>query len=205
MGWVVGAYKGQPLISHSGGTCGFSSEVAFLPAADLAIVILSNDGAVGGLFVLAVQFRLLELLFAQPEEFDLILSQILDRQAQQVAQLQNRLGHVDPEAVAPYLGRYANPDLGEIDLRLEGAKLVFDAGEIRSELRPVQDEAGQVTAYALTDAPLTSTLAPVTLRIGADGGPEVEAPAKEGGGYVFTLLEASAGAALANEYASPNR
>src|SRR5829696_2247532 len=35
MGWLVGAYKGQPLINHSGGTLGFISEVAFLPEADL--------------------------------------------------------------------------------------------------------------------------------------------------------------------------
>jgi CubicO group peptidase (beta-lactamase class C family) len=195
LGWLVGAYKGQPLVNHSGGTFGFAAEVAFLPEADLGVVILTNDVARGGPFTSAVQFRLLELLFDQPAEIDPLLAQFLGGGGSEAP----RFGQVDAAAVAPYLGRYTNSALGEVELRLEGERLVLDAGEVRSALRPLVDEAGQVTAYVFADPPLAGAPAPVTLRQGADGRPEV-AVTVEGENpeatqtYVFTQVEASAAA-----------
>ena len=52
------------------GTYGFASEVAFLPEANLGIVILTNARTPFAAFNYAVQFRLLELLFDQPSEID---------------------------------------------------------------------------------------------------------------------------------------
>ena len=197
MGWFVGTYKGQPLINHSGGTMGFSSEAAFLPEADVGVVILANDAQNGGTFALAVQYRLFELLFDRPAEVDALVGQGLEAQAAQLAQLQAQLRPVDPAVVAPYLGRYASPALGEVELALRDGRLVFDAGELRSELRALVDEAGQVVAYLFTDPPLAGRPAPVTLRQGADGRPEV-AVTVEGENpeatatYVLTLLAPAA-------------
>ena len=42
LGWVVGDYHGQRLLWHSGGTFGFGAQTAFLPDADLGLVILTN-------------------------------------------------------------------------------------------------------------------------------------------------------------------
>src|SRR5215210_4784475 len=81
MGWVTGTYHSQPIISHSGGTLGFVSEVAFLPEADLGIVLLTNGGQGAGTFNYAVQFRLFELLFDQSAEFDAMLGPFLEAQA----------------------------------------------------------------------------------------------------------------------------
>ncbi len=195
MGWFVGAYKGQPLVHHGGGTLGFGAEVAFLPEADLGVVILTNGGQGAGPFALAVQFRLLELLFGQAPEFDPLVGQIVEAGAAQAAELRARLRPVDPAAVAPWLGRYVHPTLGEVELALRGGALVFDAGEVRSELRGVADEAGRAVGYAFVDPPLAGP-SPVTLRRGADGRPEV-VMAVEGEGaetYVFVPLEAGAAA-----------
>ena len=74
LGWVLGAYGGQRLIWHSGGTLGFTSLVSFLPEADLGVVILTNGSGTAGPFTYAVQFRLLELLFDQPAAFDALLA-----------------------------------------------------------------------------------------------------------------------------------
>jgi hypothetical protein len=196
MGWLSGAYHGQPVVSDNGATLGFASEIAFLPEADLGVVILTNGGARAGFLAYAVQFRLLELLFGQPPEFDAMLAQAVEAQAAQAAQLKAQLGQVDPAAVDPFLGRYTNPALGDVALRLEGERLVFDAGELRSELRPMSDEAGQVVAYLFADAPLTGIPIPVTLRQDADGRPEVVV-AIEGDDtatYVFTRTDAGAAA-----------
>jgi CubicO group peptidase (beta-lactamase class C family) len=196
MGWFVGTYQGQPLINHSGGTFGFSAEAAFLPEADLGVVILTNDAQAGGFFAYAVQYRLFELLFDQPAEFDALLNQGLEQQAAQLAEMQAQLQPVDPAAVEPYLGRYANPALGEVALVLRDGQLIFDAGEFRSELRPLADEAGHVV-YVFTDPPLAGRPAPITLRRGANGRPEI-AVTVEGENpeatetYVLTRLEPEA-------------
>jgi CubicO group peptidase (beta-lactamase class C family) len=194
MGWVTGAYKGQPLISHNGGTFGFGSQVAFLPEADLGLVILTNDVVTGGPFTLALQYRLFELLFDQPSEIDPLLSQLFEQQAQQLAQIQAQLGQADPAAVGPYLGRYTNPALGEIQLRLEGSTLILDGGEIRSALRPLMDEAGNVVAYVFTDAPLAGAPAPIMLQQDANGQPEIVVSVEGEGAatYTFTRLEGGA-------------
>jgi hypothetical protein len=191
MGWVTGTYHGQPIINHSGGTLGFVSEVAFLPEADLGIVLLTNGGQGAGTFNYAVQFRLLELLFDQPAEFDALLGPVLEAQTAQVTELRAHLGTVDPDAVAPYLGRYEHPTLGEVEVALRGGTLVFDAGEIRSEMRPKVDAAGQVVRYVFTDPPLTGPT-PVTFRQDAAGRPEIVAVVEDEGGpttYVFTVME----------------
>jgi CubicO group peptidase (beta-lactamase class C family) len=195
MGWLTGAYRGQPVLSHSGGTLGFVSEVAFLPEADLGIVLLTNGGPGAGTFNLAVQFRLLELLFDQPSEFDALLGPFLESQAAQAAELRSHLGTVDPDAVRPYLGRYEHPMLGEVEVALRDGTLVLDAGEVRSEMRPRLDEVGQVVGYVLMDPPLAGP-AQVMFHQSDDGRPEVvaEVPGQDGPTtYVFThLVQAAA-------------
>ena len=189
MGWATGAYHGQPIVGHSGATLGFASEVAFLPKADLGIVILTNGGQGAGTFNLAVQFRLLELLFDQPAEIDALLGPVLESRAAQAAELRSHLGTVDPDAVTPYLGRYEHPMLGEVEVTLRDGRLVFDAGEVRSEMRPRLDEAGQVVGYVLMDPPLAGP-AQVMFDKSDDGRPEVvaEVPGQEGPTtYIFTL------------------
>jgi hypothetical protein len=189
MGWVVDTYQGQPVLSHTGGTLGFVSEVAFLPEADLGVVILTNGGQGAGPFNFAVQSRLLELLFDQPAQFDVMLDQALTAQAAQFADFRAQLRTVDPAAVAAYLGRYEHPVLGEIELALRDGTLVFDVGEVRWELRSLVDEAGQVVGYVFTDPPLAG-LIPMTLRRSEDDQPEVvvtiAGEAEET--YVFTFL-----------------
>lgn len=42
MGWVLSSYGGLPLVSHDGGTIGFTSRVVLLPGADVGLVLLTN-------------------------------------------------------------------------------------------------------------------------------------------------------------------
>jgi hypothetical protein len=126
--------------------------MAFMPEADLGIVILTNEislAPVPLIFQAAVLFRLLELLFAQPAEFDAQLTAQIA-----AARPHWTLGTVDADAVAPYLGRYGNPELGEVMLSLRGERLILDTGELSSELRPRADRGG-ATVYLLHDPPLS--------------------------------------------------
>jgi CubicO group peptidase (beta-lactamase class C family) len=151
LGWTSGAYRGLRVISHAGSTGGFTAQMGFLPEADLGVVVLSNAAFdTAGFFAFAVQFRLLELLFDQPAAMDAALE---EASAAIAARLRPALGGVDPAVVAPYLGRYGNPELGEITLSLRGDRLILDAGELSSELRP-RAEDGTGAAYLLYDPPL---------------------------------------------------
>jgi hypothetical protein len=106
LGWFVGGYKGQRLLSHGGSAFGYTSDIAFLPDADLGIVVLTNESqtGMGWYFSMAVEARLLELLFDQPAEIDPLLPDLVGGAAAEAAQVKAQLGPVEP-AAAPYLGR----------------------------------------------------------------------------------------------------
>jgi len=198
LGWVAGTYGGQRLVSHTGGTYGYNSLVTFLPDADLGLVVLTNRDGRGGMLASAAQFRLFELLFDQPATIEALLETIISAEAVGRADLLADLGQVDMAAVAPYLGSYANPDLGAMTLAVRGGKLVFDTGAARSELRPRLDAAGAVADYAFIDPPW-GTNPPkmqVTLEKAADGKPRVALTAHADPGeadliYPYELTEAA--------------
>jgi CubicO group peptidase (beta-lactamase class C family) len=154
LGWMAGEYRGVRVISHAGGTTGFSAQVAFLPDADLGIAVLSNASALPGAlaFTSAVHFRLLELLFDQPAEMDARLSTLVEARAAGRPQLAS---HVDPSVVAPYLGRYTHPTFGEMTIILRDNRLVLDAGELASELRRRAVDGPSASVYLLHDPPLS--------------------------------------------------
>jgi CubicO group peptidase (beta-lactamase class C family) len=160
LGWLVGEYKGAPLIEHGGNTFGFTSDLAFLPEAGLGVVTLANaQGAT--LFNLAVRTRLLEIAYGQEAEVDAQVDFALEQGEKALADL--RLGdEIDAAAVAPFVGDYVNPALGEVSLAVTDETLVLDAGEFQTELRSTLDEAGGVAGYVTFEAPVVGL--PVELR-----------------------------------------
>ena len=156
LGWVLGTYGSQRLIWHSGGTLGFTSLVSFLPEANLGVVILTNRSGTASPFTYAVQFRLLELVFDQPAAFDAMLATSLVRTAALRADLMARLGEIDPAAVMSYLGQYANLNLGEVTISLQGDELMLDAGAMRSQLLPQIGDDSAVIGYIPVTPPWAS-------------------------------------------------
>jgi CubicO group peptidase (beta-lactamase class C family) len=198
LGWFVGTYGGQQLVWHNGATLGFHSLVTLLPEADLGAVVLTNAtiGA-AGTFTTAVQMRLLELLFDLPATIDEVLAPGPAAVAQAREELLAQLGPVDPAAVDPYLGRYANPDLGELTLALREGTLIFDTGTLRSELRPQLSADGTVTDYLFVDPPLGSFPPELTVSLAqnAAGHPQpmltvVTAPGEAAESYSYELVGA---------------
>jgi hypothetical protein len=155
LGWVIGAYGGQRLVWHSGGTFGFTSLVTLLPEANFGVAVLTNAvGGVAGPFTTGVTFRLLELLFDQPPAIDAALAPVRAAAAAGRADFLARLGAVDATSAAPYLGRWTNPDLGAVTLSWQTDHLVFDVGGLRSALRSIRDAAGTAIDDVPTDPPL---------------------------------------------------
>lgn len=146
LGWMVDDYKGVPMLQHGGNTLGFTSDLAFLPEADLGISVLTNQ--YGSILNQAVRFRLLELLYQQEAEFDELVQFYIDRIEEALAELNEQIkDSVAPDAVAPYIGVYTNEALGQITIALQDGVLTLDAGEFLMELLPKVDEDGEVEAY----------------------------------------------------------
>ena len=189
LGWVLGDYRGQPLLWHSGETFGFHAQAVVLPDADLGLIVLTN-GISADFFTLAVQFRLFELVFGQPATFDPIIREAIAATEQERANLQQQIGPVDPVAVAPYLGGYSHDVLGEVEIALDGEALVLDAGEFRAELWPLRDEASDEMTYVTTALPLPG---PTTVTFAAEGGSPVMTftDPTTGEAYIFTSVDAA--------------
>jgi gas vesicle protein len=85
---------------------------------------------------------------------------------EEAKKLTDRLEKLDPKAVEPWVGTYQNDQLGEMDLRLEDDKLVADAGEFSSEVRPMRSEQTGELVYVTIDPPIIGA----ELRLGDDDG-----------------------------------
>jgi CubicO group peptidase (beta-lactamase class C family) len=114
LGWIVEDYKGLQILSHGGNTFGFSSELAFVPEADLGIAVLTNQ-RVSALNQI-VRVRLLELLYEQESEVDELLRFSLQQGEEARQELEASLTTIAADAVAPYLGEYTNDILGTMSL-----------------------------------------------------------------------------------------
>ena len=166
LGWAVDQYKGLRLIQHDGATSGFSSDFAFLPEANLGIVVLTNAHYTSH-FNEAVRFRLLELAFGQPKAHN---AQFVYQPRLASPDQAPSLAELDPAAVEPYLGAYHNEAVGDITLRLQDGKLSLDAGEIVAELRPLAQPIGPAQ-YIAFDSIMASL--PVAFGRGKDNQPTV--------------------------------
>ena len=167
LGWFIDTYKGQPMIQHGGNTLGFTSDFAFLPESDLGIVVLTNARASND-FSQAVRNRLFEIAFDQPREFD-AQAVLAHAQLKQQFEEMDNLSLLDANDAEPFLGRFANASLGEVELRLVDGALVLDIGETAMELRLKTASAGGELRLMVTSGLLATT--PVTLTM--DDGPRL--------------------------------
>jgi CubicO group peptidase (beta-lactamase class C family) len=158
LGWLVGNYKGQRMLFHGGNTLGFTTDVAFLPEADLGIVVMAN--AQGANFLTdGTRLRLLEILFDQAPEVEEGLAFFRLQYDEQVAELAAKLGDsVDSAAVADWLTTFTSDELGSVTLAMAGTDLFLDAGEFATRLLPIDDDEGVLAGYIQLDAPLAGLL-----------------------------------------------
>jgi CubicO group peptidase (beta-lactamase class C family) len=130
MGWVIDAYNGLPLLWHSGGTQGFASDIAFLPEANLGVVVLSNKGNADN-FTRSVREYVFELGFNLEHEADsrYRATQAATDAALEAILLENQFVPVEQEQAIPYVGEY---DMGLSVLYDESNGFVLDTayGEV---------------------------------------------------------------------------
>lgn len=151
LGWMIEDYHGMRLIHHSGNSMGFSAELAFLPTEELGVVILTNAEGAGD-FISAIRQRLLEIEFDFPPQDDSIFKRDLEVSKNGIADFaMSILPNIDAQEVAPYLGKFTNEKVGEINLYMEDDRLTMASGGIASELRQISGPGK--TIFVIYDVP----------------------------------------------------
>lgn len=175
LGWVVGNFAGQRVISHDGGTFGFGALAAFLPDADLGLVVLTNQIETGPILAYTGLVRLIEIVFDTPSVIGPMIEAMSTGGADVQQEYIARLGGVDLAAVEPFLGDYVNPLLGSLTVAWRGDELIFDTGNFRSAVRPFLTDDGAVSHYVAVDPPWVAAGAMMAINLveGAGGQPMV--------------------------------
>jgi CubicO group peptidase (beta-lactamase class C family) len=106
MGWFIEDYKGVQMIWHDGDVLGFKGLIAFIPEANVGLVVLTNRIISTG-FSYSVRYHLLEALYGLEFEEEATFETNWEAFLQAIAKLRAPLNPlVDPVAVDPYLGNY---------------------------------------------------------------------------------------------------
>jgi CubicO group peptidase (beta-lactamase class C family) len=104
-GWTLEDFQGITVVTKISGIGGFSAQMAFVPGADTGIVVLTNVDTMGLALSRNVQYRLVEMLYGLEPK----LEEFIEAELGQIAGLGDgyaQLLPVDPDSVAPYLGKY---------------------------------------------------------------------------------------------------
>ncbi len=153
LGLVVGTAHGVQVVTHSGGTFGFRSDLLILPEHGVGIAILTNSIG-GGAFNQAVERRMMELLFdGKPEAQEDLAEAMKLNQATTDEEWKLVQPDPDPEWVAAVAGAWTADGLGRIELRSAKGKAVLDAGEWSVTFGKKTDRDGTVKLVT-TSAPL---------------------------------------------------
>lgn len=157
LGWFVGDYKGLTLIEHGGNTFGFTSDIAFVPQANLGVVILTNAQGTNA-FSTSIRSRLIDLVYnAVDAEADAQALQFtLEQFAEQTKAPEHLRESVDVDAVQPYVGTYQNTALGSAAVELTDGKLYLTVGDYHTDLLPLMkaDDPDTVAYYITMQPPL---------------------------------------------------
>jgi CubicO group peptidase (beta-lactamase class C family) len=151
MGLMVDTKYATPVVHHGGDMIGFHSDMMWLPEYDVGAVVLTN-GNPGWVLRTVFRRKLLEVLFDGRNEADAdAASQAKSFYAQLAADRKLLTVPGDSGASSNLARHYHNDALGDIDVRRDGGRTVFDFGEFQSEVGSRKNPDGS-TSF-LTTAP----------------------------------------------------
>jgi len=145
MGLMVDTKYGTPVVHHGGDMIGFHSDMMWLPEYNVGAVVLTN-GDPGWVLRTVFRRKLLEVLFDGRDEADAdVASQAKSFYAQLAADRRLFTVPADTGESAKLARHFHNDALGDIDVRREGGRTVFDFGEFRSEVATRKNPDGSIS------------------------------------------------------------
>lgn len=150
MGLKIDRIWGVPVIHHGGTMSGYRSDMIWLPDHGVGAVILTSSDS-GGALRAAFRRRLLEVLFdGEPRAAADLAASGKAFKASRGEGRKTLTEPADPAAARALAARYANADLGDLAVRREDGKTVFDFGGWSSEVASRKNEDGSVTFVTIT-------------------------------------------------------
>jgi CubicO group peptidase (beta-lactamase class C family) len=165
LGWDIGSYEGEPMVSRFGGYVSYRSHISFLPGRRVGVVAQVNGGPGSALTDLIAAYvydlalgrpdadaRAAELLAGAVETVERAKAGVAQDRARRAARPQTL-----PRPLTDYTGVFESPALGRVEWRLEGGALrarigvlepgveVFDAAA--NQLRVQLPGSGEVVAF----------------------------------------------------------
>jgi CubicO group peptidase (beta-lactamase class C family) len=135
LGWMIGAYRGERFIDHGGGYIGTSAWVTFMPDRKIGVAAMANCST--GLTNLAVADVYDALLGVEHPD---LMPQLRERTSRRIARLKEQREKLGanpakaPEAltlpVEAYAGRYANQNLGTVEVSWQNGELTARIGDL---------------------------------------------------------------------------
>jgi CubicO group peptidase (beta-lactamase class C family) len=154
LGWMTRQYKGTPVHCHGGGTMGFRSYFAYIPAARAGYVILTN-GSRGGALLGVMRSKIEAMLFGQQDKAAAKLAFIRTRIDAKLKKLGDEIGEAVPaKRLAALKGRYDGGELGQLRIRAKKGKAIFDTGALKMAFLPLK-KAPKKESYIIVEPPLT--------------------------------------------------
>ncbi|HKG91965.1 MAG TPA: serine hydrolase domain-containing protein [Gemmatimonadaceae bacterium] len=149
MGLMVDTRYGTPVVHHGGDMIGFHSDMMWLPEHGVGAVVLTN-GNPGWVLRDIFQRKLLEVLFDGRDEAEAdAASQAKSYYAQLAAERKLLTVPADAAESAKLAGHFHNDALGDIEVRREGGRTVFDFGEFRSEVASRKNPDGSISLITI--------------------------------------------------------
>lgn len=145
MGLVVDKKWGVSIVHHGGDMVGFHSDMLWLPEYGVGAVVLTN-GNPGWIIRDLFRRKLLEVMFDGKPEADAKVAANAKAFFESIA-AERKLVTVpaDPALVGKLAAKYTSPALGEITLKKDGAKTLFDFGEYATEVASRTNPDGSVS------------------------------------------------------------
>lgn len=149
LGWENGTYQGKRVLQHDGGFAGFRTHVAFIPETKVGIVVLANDGWVGG----SVAHELSRFVFdwwinggkstRNLETYIKATTKKVKKYRKMIAKDKAKRAKRSwtlTEPLTSYVGTYYNKSLGKVYVKLHKEKLEVSHGNMHAVAEPYPKE-----------------------------------------------------------------
>jgi CubicO group peptidase (beta-lactamase class C family) len=145
MGLSVDKTWGVTVVHHGGSMAGFKSDLMFLPDYGVGAVLLTNADE-GGMLLRPLMRRLLEVLFdGKPEAVGNVDASAANHKADLAKERERLAVPADPGLIAKLAERYTSAALGQIAVKKNGRRTIFDFGEWESTVASRKNDDGTVS------------------------------------------------------------
>lgn len=156
LGWMVGEFHGDTVLTHGGGFATFRTNIAFSPAKKIGVAVMSAEGAIGSA-VIELLTQYVHDRASEPagwrEKWDQLLAERLPQRLDQVrgsiaADRQRRAARPQtlPNPMDAYTGTFEDPLGGTMRWSVRDGRLWVEIGRLRSAAEVFESATNRLRA-----------------------------------------------------------